>query len=73
MGSRKWGVSLHGSSVKGTWRGAPVPGALKVMKGRLWGLTGAQFGQPVRSPSTGDFQKLLGGSLVVECLSLWEL
>jgi hypothetical protein len=65
MGSRKPGVSLTGSSVKGNWRGAPVAGALKVMKGRLWGWTGAQFGQPVRSPSTGDFQKCPGFSLLV--------
>jgi len=30
-------LSLYGSSVRGTWRGAPLLGALKVMKGRLWG------------------------------------
>ena len=32
----------------GTWRGAPLLGALKVMKGRLWGwaslFMGAQLG-----------------------------
>jgi hypothetical protein len=44
MGSLKRDVSLLGSSVKGTWKGAPVLGALKVMKGRLWGWTGAQLG-----------------------------
>jgi len=41
-------LSLYGSSVRGTWRGAPLLRALKVMKGRLWGraflLMGAQLG-----------------------------
>ena len=44
----KWGISLYGSSVRGTWRGAPLLRALKVMKGRLWGwasvFMGAQLG-----------------------------
>jgi len=30
-------------------------------------------GQPVVSPSTGDFEIWLKGDLEVECLSLWEL
>jgi len=30
-------MSVYGSSVRGTWRGAPLLGALKVIKGRLWG------------------------------------
>jgi len=30
-------LSLYGSSVRGTWRGAPLLGVLKVMKGRLCG------------------------------------
>jgi hypothetical protein len=32
----KWGNTLYGSSFRGTWKGAPLSGALKVMKGRLW-------------------------------------
>jgi len=32
----KWGNPLNGSAFSGTWRGAPLSGALKVMKGRLW-------------------------------------
>jgi len=44
MGLRKRGISLHGSSVRVTWRGAPFLGALKVSKGRFWGWTGAQLG-----------------------------
>jgi len=32
----KWGNPLYGSSFRGTWRGGPLSGALKVMKGRLW-------------------------------------
>ena len=44
----KRGIPLYGSSVRGTWRGAPLLGALKVIKGRLWGWSslfiGAQLG-----------------------------
>jgi len=44
----KWGISLYGSSVRGTWRGAPFLRALKVMKRRTWGwaslFMGAQSG-----------------------------
>jgi hypothetical protein len=43
MGSRRWGISLHGSSVRGNWRGAPFLGSLKVIKRGLWGWTGAQL------------------------------
>jgi len=32
----EWGNPLYGSSFRGTWSGAPLSGALKVMKGRLW-------------------------------------
>jgi hypothetical protein len=35
-GPWKWCIPLYGSSFRGTWRGAPLSGALKVMKGRLW-------------------------------------
>ena len=32
----RWGISLYGSSVRGTWRGAaPLLGTPKVMKGGL--------------------------------------
>jgi hypothetical protein len=44
----KWGICLYGSSIRGTWRGAHLLGALKVTKGRLWGwasiFMGAQLG-----------------------------
>jgi hypothetical protein len=44
----KRGISLYGSSVRRTWRGAPLLRALKIMKGRLWGwaslFMGAQLG-----------------------------
>jgi len=44
----KRGISVYGNSVRGTWRGAPLLGALKVIKGRLWGwaslFMGAQLG-----------------------------
>jgi hypothetical protein len=29
-------ISLYGSSVRGTWKGALLLGTLKVTKGRLW-------------------------------------
>ena len=32
----KWGNPLYGSSFRGTWKGAPLLGTLKVLKGRLW-------------------------------------
>jgi len=32
----KWGIPLYGSSFRGTWKGAPLLGTLKVLKGRLW-------------------------------------
>jgi hypothetical protein len=35
MGLWKHGFPLYGSYIRGTWRGAPLLGALKIMKGRL--------------------------------------
>jgi len=57
-------------------RGAPLMGALKVTKGRLWGwesLYGGPVGQTGVGSSTRDFEIWLKGALEVECLSLWEL
>jgi len=45
MGPRKRGISLYGSSVRGTWRGAPFLGALKVKKGSLWEWKEAELGK----------------------------
>jgi len=57
--------------------GAPLLGALKVMKGRPWGwaslLMGAQLGNLVWVPLLGTFEIWLRRALGVECLSLWEL
>jgi hypothetical protein len=43
-----WSISLYGSCVRGTWRGATWLRTLPVMKGRLWGqmspFMGAQLG-----------------------------
>jgi len=39
MGALERGISLYGSSVRGTWRGAPLLGVVKFMKGRPWGWT----------------------------------
>ena len=56
---------------------APLLGALKVMKGRLWGMGIPLYGGSVRQPgvglSTRDFEIWLKGTLEVWCLSLWEL
>jgi len=53
---------------------APLLGALKVMKGRLWGwasrFMGAQLGNLKWAHLLGTWLK---GTLEVWCLSLWEL
>jgi hypothetical protein len=56
--------------------GAPFLGALKVMKGRLWGwasLLMGSVGQPGAGSSTGDFEIWLKGALGVESLSVGAL
>jgi hypothetical protein len=49
-----WSVSLHGSSVKGTWRGAPSREPLRIFR-KVSGagislLRGSGFGKPGRGP-----------------------
>jgi len=55
---------------------APLLGAPKVMKGKLWGwaslFRGAHLGNLDLGSSTGDFEIWLKGALEVGCLSLWE-
>jgi len=76
-GGSENGASLYGSSVRGTWRGAPFfggPGgyARKAL-GTGISLYGGSVGQPGMSSSTGDFDMWLKGALEAESLSLWEL
>jgi hypothetical protein len=57
---------------------APLLGALKVMKGRLWGqeslFMGAQFGNLEWVHQLGTLRYgRKKRALEVECLSLWEL
>jgi hypothetical protein len=60
------GVSLHGSSVRGTWRGGSLLGTPQVMKGRLYGreplYMGALLGQPGVGSSTVTSRCGCGGS-----------
>jgi len=57
--------------------GAPLLGALKVMKGGLWGwaslLMGAELGNLVWAPLPGTLRYWLRGALGVECLSVGAL
>jgi len=53
--------------------GAPLLGALKIMKGRLWGwssLHGGSVGQPRVGSSTGDFGRRPKRALEMDSLSL---
>ena len=66
-----WRIYLYGKSVRGTWRGAPLLGGLKVMKesyggGHLssWGSAG----QPGVRLSMGDFGRWSNGALEVQRL-----
>jgi hypothetical protein len=72
VGSRKRGLSHHGSSVKGTLGRASLLRALKVFEKKALGIYGGSVWEPVTSTSTGDFVIWLGRALVVGYLSLWE-
>jgi hypothetical protein len=64
------------SSVSGTWRGVPLLGALKIMKGRLWGQEPlfmlAQLGNLEEGSSTGYFETWMKGAVGMGPLSLWK-
>jgi len=71
------GISLYGSSVRGTWRGAPLLGALVVTKGRLWGresfFMGAQLGNLEWAHLLGLWDMVERGSGGGVSVCLWEL
>ena len=73
MGPRKRDISLHGSSVRGTWRGGSFSRGPEGYEIKALGMDRGSVEQPVMSPSTGDFEIWLKVALEVECLSLWEL
>jgi len=72
----RWGVSLYGSSVKGTWR----EGSLAGNSGgwvRLWSWASLSIGAPLWNleggSSTGDFERWMKGTLGMERFSLKRL
>jgi len=65
-------LSLERLSVEGSFTRDPV-GYERTALGTCVSLLGGSVGQPGVGSSTGDFKRLLKGSLEVECLCLWEL
>jgi len=59
---------LYGSSTRGTWRGAALLGALKVMKGRLWGWASRFMGAQLGNLEWAH----LPGNLRYGCKGLWR-
>jgi hypothetical protein len=71
-----WNISLYGRSVRGTCSAAALLGALKIMKGRMWGrasLYAGSGGQPGEDSSTRDFERWMKGAVGMERLSLKRL
>jgi hypothetical protein len=73
----KWGISLYGSSVGGTWRGGSFARGPEGYERKALGmdisLHGDSVGQPGVGSSTRDFKMWLKGALEAESLSLWEV
>jgi len=71
-----WGISLYGSSVRGTWRAGSFAKGPEGYERKALGmgisLHGGSVGQPAVGSSTGNFEVWLKGALDVESLSLWE-
>jgi hypothetical protein len=74
----RWcGVSLNGSSVKGTWRegslaGDPGGQEEKALESGIYFHRGPA-GEPGRGSSTGDFERWMKGALGMELFSLKRL
>jgi hypothetical protein len=71
IGSQKQGISLHGGSVKGSWRGGFFSGGSGGYEKKALGMDRGSVGQTVWNPSTAGFEIWLRGTQAVQCLSLW--